>query len=130
MRAVNDHGPEETACILSAVVRVIPGCAKDIGLEFVRHGFARSDWTLLNRWHAVEPGSLALKDAMPVKGSPFHWVLDVVVDGDDESVAPIGFNGRGRELAVDQKNASVDAIRRNIAASNVEVVITSDPCDA
>lgn len=101
MRAVDDHGTEETAGILSTVVRVIPGCAKDVGLEFVRHGFARSDWTLLNRRHTIEPGSLALKDAVPVKGSPFHWVLDVVGHGDDESVAPIGFNGRAGELTID-----------------------------
>ena len=45
---------------------------------------------------------------------------------DVKSVAPIGFEGWARELAVDEDNAFLNAIGRNHATGGCKLIITSD----
>lgn len=129
MRTVDDHGAKETSCILGAIVGMIPRRAEEICLERIRERFAWSNGTLLHGRDTVEPRSSSLEDAMPMQSSPFLRPGNLVVNGDLEGITPVGFKGRSRELVVDQDDASIDAIRRNVATRDGEVVRTNDACE-
>lgn len=101
MRTVDDHWSEEAACILTAIVRVIPRSAIEIRLKSIRERFSRSDRALLNSWDAIKPRGSSLKNSMPMDSGPFFGLSDLIMHRDLKSISPIGFNGWPRELTVD-----------------------------
>lgn len=128
MGTVDDDGTKETGSILSAIVRMVPAAPPEVGLECIRERFAWSDRALSHGWNTVVPRSRSLENSMPVQCSPFFRPSNLVMNGDLESIPPVGFKGRPRELAVDQDNASVDAIRRNVPTGDCQVVCTDNAC--
>jgi len=119
-RAVYDHGSKKPTGILGAVVRMIPAGAIKICLERVRKGASRCNRALLygrttsremmgtttedlaGDLHAVIPRRLFLQYPMPMHPGTFFWAGDLVMDGDHESVSPIGLECGRRELSIDQ----------------------------
>src|SRR6266487_5032729 len=63
---------------------------------------------------------------MPMKGNALLRPKDFVVHGNLNSIAPIGFNLRSRELAVDQNNAFLVSIGGDHAAFGSEIVESGD----
>ena len=57
---VNDHRSSKTSGVLSAVVRMIPGCAIKIREERVGETLSRRNGALLNSWNTIEPRGLLL----------------------------------------------------------------------
>ena len=88
---MDDHGSEKATSVLRTVMGVIPRCTVEIGFERIRERLPRSNWTLLNRRYTIEPRVTTLKNAMPVQSSAFFRSGDLVVNGDLESVSPVGF---------------------------------------
>ena len=58
---------------------------------------------------AIHRVRLPLSNAMPMHAGPV--ILQAVLDGDDDSISPIGLYGRSRKLSVDRIDWSGHTIR-------------------
>lgn len=125
---VDNHRSSKTSGILSAVVRMIPGCTIKIREERVGETFPRRNRALLNSWNTIEPGGLLLQDAVPMQCSALFRAHNVVAHIYGDGVTPVGFDQGGRECSVDKKSAFVHSIRSNCASGNVEVVRGTPSC--
>lgn len=106
--SMDNKRTENTASILSRIVRVVPGWTIKIGSKWIRE--ARSWWyrALLNTWDAIHPSIIQyqqsfglnlqtkmclrrslLQKAMPMKWQLFRRTFDPIVDRDLYSVAPV-----------------------------------------
>lgn len=93
--------------VLGAEMRVPPGGAVHVGLELVGKGGSGGNRALADGGDTVVPLGAFLTDAMPVDCGAFFGAGDVIVDGDFDHVAPVGFNGGPGELRVDEDAAFV-----------------------
>ena len=57
-----------------------------------------------------------------MQGRAFFRTGDLVAHFDADGIAPINFDGWGWEFSVYEKDAPVDAIRLDVASSNIELV--------
>ena len=82
-------------------MRVIPACPVKIGFEAIRERAAWSNWTLLDRRHAIKPWGRFLQETMPVQRRAFFGTGNLIVDSYLDGISPIGFYRRTWELSVD-----------------------------
>ena len=122
-RAVDLDRTDDTACVLSRVMGVVPRGAKEFSLELVGEGVHGCNGALADCGYAVVPLGVSLEQTMPVNCSTFEGVLDVVVYGDLDPITPVGFDDRARELPVDQNDIAKHTIGGDLVAGNVEVVV-------
>lgn len=80
---------------------MIPGCAVLGCLEGVGLGVARCKRTLRDTIYAVLCIGVELSDAVPMNAGTV--VRQRILDGDLNSIAPVGIDGRSRQLLVDEK---------------------------
>lgn len=76
--------------------------------------------------NTIFPLSALLQLPMPMKRSSLFRAVDVVVNGDCDHIAPIGFNLRRRVLTVDENDIAKDAVGRDPRARNGKVVVAGD----
>ena len=76
--------------------------------------------------NTIIPGSSSLQEAVPMDSSAF--VLEFVLDGDLNPVAPVGFDERARELVVDHKHRGYNTVRLHCGVCDSPVVLTCDTC--
>lgn len=100
-RAVENHSSHYTITVLSGEVRVVPRGSELSDLEVVCPGITRSEGTFSNTVDTIVASAVVLPHTVPVDGSTvvLHGVLDI----DRHHVTPVGLDGWGRVLAVDQK---------------------------
>ena len=111
-------------------MRVVPASAVEISGESISEVISRSNRTLLNARNAVVVRGVFLKEAVPVKRGTFlvDWNAVLVGGGyrvmysDGDSVSPVSFDERPRELVVDQQHGAVDAIRAQDSTRDGEIV--------
>lgn len=127
-RTMNNHGSSQASSVLSAVVRVIPGCPVEISEERISETLSGSNWALLNGWNAIEPRSSLLQYSVPMQSSAFFGSGDVIAHVDRNGVSPIGFDGWSWVCSVDEKSAFVYSIGSNEASSDVEIVSRPRSC--
>ena len=109
-RTVNDKRTGDTSSELGAVVGVVPAAAVYFCQEVVREAVAWSDWALTNGWYTVLPRCQPLELTVPVERRALLGFGDVVVNGNFDAVAPVGFDHWPRELIVDQDHVAKNAI--------------------
>jgi hypothetical protein len=90
VRTVDNHRTKNTFPSLNGEMRVIPRCSVVLSYPSVGHGGARCDWALRNRWNTIIHVVVKLTDTMEMDRSTV--VLESVVDLDDNSITPAGFD--------------------------------------
>lgn len=87
-------------------MRVIPSGSVELSLELIGIALSRRDRALVDTGNTVLPWCCGLKETMPVQSCSFSLAYgvcgDVVVDGDLDSISPVGLNGRPREGPIDK----------------------------
>lgn len=87
-------------------MRVIPSGSVEFSLELIGIALSRRDGALVDTGNTILPWCCGLKEAMPVQSCSFGIACgvfgDVVVDGDLDSISPVGLNGRPREGPIDK----------------------------
>lgn len=120
---MNDHGPYDTFPSLNGIMRVIPASAVVRRDPFVRKAITRSDRALSDCRYAIIFGIVELTNAVKVNASAV--VLQLVVDGYNHRVAPIGLNDRTWQLPIDCKSDALDTIGSNCRIGNIEIIVNS-----
>lgn len=118
-RAVNDHGTDKAIHVLCRPMRVPPSGTIQLGTELVGERFARSDGALSHTRNTVVVRSAGLEEAVPVHRSPLG---QVVRDGNNNLVTPVGFNEWSRKLAVDEEHWNSYTIWRECCVRDDPVV--------
>jgi len=120
---VDNHWTDYTTAVLRTVMRMPPRRSVETCSPCVRKALAWGDWAFRDARNSVIGLRALLKDTVPVDRSAF--IAEVVVDSDLNSVTPVGFEERTRELSVDQESSDLDTVWRNLALGDVPLVT---PC--
>ena len=126
---MNDHRPEKTIGILCAIVRVIPTSPIKPRLKRVIEVLTRSDWTLPNGRHTIEPRGVSLQETMPVHRGSLRRICNSVLDSDSESITPICLNERCGELPVHEQKTLVETIRSFSTSCDGKAVVSAHVCN-
>lgn len=87
---------------------------------------ARRDRTLGDSRDTILPRPVLLQNAVPVKSGALCRLGDIVVKSDLDSVSPVGFDQRTGELAVDEEDITLVAIRSDDTSANGKVIGADD----
>lgn len=119
---MDDHSSCETGRVLSAVMRVIPGCTIKIRKELIGHARSRSNRALVNSRNAIVPRSSLLQKPVPVERSTILGARDVITYVDGDGITPIGFDSWTGECTVNKQGASIHSIGRDNTTGDIEIV--------
>ena len=89
---VDYNGTPKPAGVLARVMRVIPGGPIGSSFETVSKAGARRNGTHGDGRDTVHPFGILLIDAVPMHGSAFFRILDIIMDSDLDGITPIGFD--------------------------------------
>lgn len=64
---------------------------------------------------------------MPMDGRPLLWRRDLIINGDLDGIAPVGFNRWPGKLVVNQKDGLLVAIGGYNSPFHCEIIIPDDP---
>ena len=92
--SMHDHWTYRTIGVLCRVVSMIPCSTIELCLEPIGEGIAWWDGALSESRNTVHPLTGRLEKAMPVKCRTLAWILNIVVNSDFDSIAPISLYGR------------------------------------
>jgi hypothetical protein len=117
---MDDDWPLHAIAILSREMAVIPGSTVFSCLEKVRFAVSRSQSAFGHTVSAILISGIQLPYTVPMHACTI--ILHIVVDSDLDHVAPVGFDGRSRDLAVDSEDLFWGSIWRKGDILDVECV--------
>ena len=127
-RTIHHDGAGDASGVLGRIVRVIPRGAVERSNELVGIRRPRSDGALGDAGHTILPRSVDLQETMPMNAGSLGGTRDVVVDGDNNLVTPVGLDGGTRECSVDEKHLSFVTVRGDHPTADGEIIVPRHPC--
>lgn len=77
---------------------------------------------MLHSWHAIEPWSFFLDEAMPMEGGPFFRTGDLIVECNLDGVPPIRLKHWPWKLPINEDAILLVSVRSNDAALQSEMI--------
>jgi hypothetical protein len=102
---------------------VIPRGTVGRGLEFIDAGITWCETALGNTWNTILVVGIELADSVPVNRGSI--VIQGIVNGDPDGIAPVANNSGARDLTVDGKSRSLGSLEVPLNAGDCEVIFAN-----